>query len=63
LQTRAYDIIEAKMHEFPENIAVVFKDEHLSYSQLEKRVDQLANVLHSHGVGSSIFLQKLHADK
>eukprot|EP00026_Physarum_polycephalum_P000079 Phypoly_transcript_00079.p1 GENE.Phypoly_transcript_00079~~Phypoly_transcript_00079.p1 ORF type:complete len:2407 (+),score=359.49 Phypoly_transcript_00079:447-7223(+) len=51
LETRAYDLVEAKMRELPNTIALVYNDERLTYSQLHQRVAHLANILLSLGVG------------
>ncbi|MEB3357177.1 MAG: amino acid adenylation domain-containing protein [Synechococcales bacterium] len=48
------ELIEAQVEETPDAIAVIFKDETLTYSDLNTKANQLARHLQSLGVGTEI---------
>ncbi|MGG0829571.1 non-ribosomal peptide synthetase, partial [Brevibacillus laterosporus] len=43
-------LFEQQVQQFPDNLALVFGEEHLTYSELHAKVNQLARVLRKHGV-------------
>ena len=44
------DLFEEQVEKTPDNIAVVFEEESLTYAELNKKADQVANILRSKGV-------------
>ncbi|MEO7768859.1 MAG: amino acid adenylation domain-containing protein, partial [Ferruginibacter sp.] len=49
-ETTIIDIIEEQVKKYPDNIAVTFGNQHISYRQLNERSNQLAHYLRSRGV-------------
>jgi amino acid adenylation domain-containing protein len=45
-----HQLFEAQVEQTPDSIALVFEDEHLSYRQLDQCANQLAHLLHRHGI-------------
>src|SRR5436309_15078577 len=62
LGMRAHELIEAQVRVTPENVAVSFDDGYITYQQLDRRANQLANYLRSMGVGPgtcvAVFLER-----
>jgi amino acid adenylation domain-containing protein len=62
LEIRVHELIEAQVRLTPENIAVSFENEYLTYQQLDRRANQLAHYLRSMGVGPgacvAVFLER-----
>ena len=50
------DLFEEQVAKTPDSIAVVFEEEQLTYSELNKRANQLANYLQSKGVKEEILV-------
>lgn len=50
------DLFEKQVKETPENTAIVFKDEKITYSMLDKKTSCLAYQLHEAGVGADDFV-------
>jgi len=48
---RLQDLIEAQVERAPDNVAVVFEQDRLTYSELNRRANQLAHYLQRLGVG------------
>jgi amino acid adenylation domain-containing protein len=48
----AHQLIEEQARKTPDAIALVWGDQQLTYSELERRANQLAHYLRKHGVGS-----------
>src|SRR5690242_18861955 len=59
---RVHELIEPQVRATPENIAVSFENDYLTYQQLDRRANQLAHYLRSTGVGPgtcvAIFLER-----
>jgi hypothetical protein len=55
-QTQVYELVQKHMQLVPNNPAVAYNNEYVTYSQLESSVNQLAKVLLNFGVGPSIWL-------
>src|SRR5437899_9658804 len=59
---RVQELIEAQVRATPENVAVSFDNEYLTYQQLDRRANQLAHYLRSVGVGTGtgvgVFLER-----
>src|SRR6184192_2928580 len=59
---RVHELIEEQVRATPENVAVSFDNEYLTYQQLDRRANQLANYLRSMGVGPgtcvAVFLER-----
>jgi bacitracin synthase 3 len=51
-----HEVFEAQVEKTPGNIAVVYRDEQLTYSGFNKRVNQLARVLRAKGVKPDIYV-------
>ncbi len=51
---RAYDLIKEKASQVPNNLAMIYERDSITYSELVKRVDALAEVLVGLGIGPSI---------
>ncbi|HEU5374234.1 MAG TPA: amino acid adenylation domain-containing protein, partial [Ktedonobacteraceae bacterium] len=49
-----HQLFETYAASTPENLALVFQDQRLTYRQLEERANQLAHYLHQQGVGPEI---------
>ncbi len=49
-----HEVFEKQVEQVPDAIAVVFKDDQLSYQTLNQRVNQLAHYLRARGVGPEI---------
>jgi amino acid adenylation domain-containing protein len=49
-----HELVEAQTERSPERIAVIWKDQQLSYGELNSRANQLAHYLRSRGVGPNI---------
>jgi tyrocidine synthetase III len=47
-----HQLVEAKVLEYPENTALVFEQEELSYSELNQKANRLAHYLRSCGIGA-----------
>src|SRR5207244_10862813 len=47
-----HELIEAQVRVTPENVAVSFDNDFLTYQELDRRANQLASYLRSMGVGS-----------
>ncbi|HET8843022.1 MAG TPA: condensation domain-containing protein, partial [Ktedonobacteraceae bacterium] len=45
-----HDLFEARVRQSPDALAVSFQDEHITYNELNRRANQLANVLRGLGV-------------
>jgi amino acid adenylation domain-containing protein len=45
------DLFEAQVERTPDAVAVVHKDQKLTYAQLDRRANQLAHYLQAHGIG------------
>src|SRR5947207_6245578 len=62
LGMRVHELIEAQVRVTPENVAVSFDDGYITYQQLDRRANQLANYLRSMGVGPgtcvAVFLER-----
>ena len=43
--TTLYQVFEQQVNQFPDNIALIFNDEELSYRELERQVSQLAEMI------------------
>src|SRR6266576_4497420 len=50
LGMRAHELIAAQVRVTPENVAISFDNDYLTYQQLDRRANQLANYLRSIGV-------------
>ncbi|PCN46334.1 hypothetical protein B9C88_02170 [Brevibacillus laterosporus] len=48
-----YQLFESQVERTPEQIAVVYKNEQLTYRELNERANQLARILRSEGVGAN----------
>ncbi|MGG7175941.1 amino acid adenylation domain-containing protein, partial [Clostridium paraputrificum] len=48
------DLFEEQVKKTPNNIAVVFEDEEITYKELNKRANSLARILRKKGVGSDV---------
>src|SRR5207248_7565569 len=59
---RVHELIEAQVRATPENVAVSFENDYLTYQQLDRRANQLAHYLRSMGVGPgtcvAVFLER-----
>ena len=51
LGLRVHELIEAQVRATPENVAVGFDNDYLTYQQVDRRANQLAHYLRSMGVG------------
>lgn len=51
-----HELFEMQVNRLPNNIAVVFEDEHLSYRELNQKANQLAHYLQSLGVGPDVLV-------
>jgi len=62
LGMRVHELIEAQVRVTPENVAVSFDNDYLTYQQLDQRANQLARYLRSMGVGPgtcvAVFLER-----
>jgi amino acid adenylation domain-containing protein len=62
LGLRVHELIEAQVRVTPENVAVSFDNDYLTYQQLDQRANQLARYLRSMGVGPgtcvAVFLER-----
>src|SRR3989449_6711666 len=62
LGMRVHELIEAQVRVTPENVAVSFDNDYLTYQQLDRRANQLARYLRSMGVGPgtcvAVFLER-----
>jgi amino acid adenylation domain-containing protein len=52
----AHQRFESRVAEFPDNIAVTYRDKTLSYSDLDRMANRLANYLSSIGVGPEVIV-------
>ena len=50
------DLFEEQVNKTPENTAIVFEDQHLTYKELNERSNQLAHYLRSKGVKEETFV-------
>src|SRR5256886_1490818 len=59
---RVHELIEAQVRATPENVAVSFENDYLTYQQLDRRANQLAHYLRSMGIGPgtcvAVFLER-----
>ena len=55
-----HQLFEAQVERTPDRIAVIFKDQHLSYATLNNKANQLAHHLHSLGVKPDVLVGTLH---
>lgn len=53
---RIHDLFEAQVEQSPDALALVFKDQALTYRELNARVNQLAHHLQHLGVGPEVFV-------
>ncbi|HYO90717.1 MAG TPA: condensation domain-containing protein, partial [Pyrinomonadaceae bacterium] len=51
-----HKLFEAQARRTPENVAVIYEDEQLSYRELDRRANQLANYLRELGVGPEVLV-------
>ncbi|MGA8656965.1 MAG: amino acid adenylation domain-containing protein, partial [Chthoniobacterales bacterium] len=51
-----HELIEAQVERTPDAIALVFEDESLTYSEVNRRANQLAHRLHKLGVGPEVIV-------
>jgi len=62
LGMRVHELIEAQVRVTPENVAVSFDNDYLTYQQLDRRANQLAHYLRSMGIGPgtcvAVFLER-----
>src|SRR5438132_7306585 len=62
LGMRAHELIEAQVRVTPENVAISFDNDYLTYQQLDCRANQLAHYLRSMGIGPgncvAVFLER-----
>jgi len=49
-----HQLFEAQVERTPDQIAVIYQDQHLSYVELNQRANQLAHLLKKHGVGADV---------
>ncbi len=49
-----HELFEAQVERFPDHVAAIFGDEHLTYHELNARANQLARYLRSLGVGPDV---------
>lgn len=51
-----HQLFEEQVERAPDAVAVVFEDQHLTYTELNARANQLAHYLHSQGVGPDVLV-------
>ncbi len=52
----AHELFETQVQRRPEHLAVIFEDQCLSYAELDRRANRLANYLRSLGVGPEVIV-------
>jgi amino acid adenylation domain-containing protein len=55
-EARLHDLFESQVRNTPNALAIVYGDERLTYDELNRRANQLANQLHSIGVVPGMFI-------
>ncbi len=51
-----HEMIEEQAEKYPDNLAVIFADQEISYSELDRRANQMANHLHKLGIGPDVMV-------
>ena len=51
-----HSLIEEQVLKSPEQVALVFENEHVSYRELNERSNQLAHYLQKQGIGPNVFV-------